>query len=152
MARVLASIQVKLGDLSVLWCTNHIKYVTLGHIFWLQSDIWYTLINRQLYRRSFGGPHLRCLNDTEAQYVLAKLHEGICENHSGIRTLAHRAYSQGFYWPTMKKDAKSYAKKWFNIDNMLPYLEYHLNALIQLQVLGRLHNGEYIQLVYSQSV
>ena len=30
----------------------------------------------------------------------------------------------------MKKDAKSYAKKWFNIDNMLPYLEYHLNALI----------------------
>ncbi|RVX12437.1 Transposon Ty3-I Gag-Pol polyprotein [Vitis vinifera] len=32
--------------------------------------------------RSFTGPYLRCLGHSEAQYVLAELHEGICGNHS----------------------------------------------------------------------
>nr|CAN78757.1 hypothetical protein VITISV_035650 [Vitis vinifera] len=51
-------------------------------------------------------------NTIEAtQYVLAELHEGICGNHSGGRSLAHRAHSQGYYWPTMKKDAAAYVKR-----------------------------------------
>ena len=43
----------------------------------------FTLIGDCLYRRSFGGQHLRCLDSTEAQYVLAELHEGMCGNHAG---------------------------------------------------------------------
>ena len=43
----------------------------------------FTLIGDCLYRRSFGGPHLRCLDSMEAQYVLAELHEGMCCNHAG---------------------------------------------------------------------
>nr|CAN83045.1 hypothetical protein VITISV_015525 [Vitis vinifera] len=68
----------------------------------------FTLIGGHLYKRSFTGPYLRCLGHSEAQYVLAELHEGICGNHSGGRSLAHRAHSQGYYWPTMKKDAAAY--------------------------------------------
>ncbi|RVW89210.1 Retrovirus-related Pol polyprotein from transposon 17.6 [Vitis vinifera] len=64
-----------------------------------------------LYKRSFTGPYLRCLGHSEAQYVLAELHEGICGNHTGGRSLAHRAHSQGYYWPTMKKDAAAYVQK-----------------------------------------
>nr|CAN74304.1 hypothetical protein VITISV_013003 [Vitis vinifera] len=71
----------------------------------------FTIIGGHLYKRSFTGPYLRCLSQSEAQYVLAELHEGICENHSGGRSLAHRAHSQGYYWPTMKKDAAAYVKK-----------------------------------------
>ncbi|RVX09468.1 hypothetical protein CK203_015471 [Vitis vinifera] len=71
----------------------------------------FTLIGGHLYKRSFTGPYLRCLGHLEAQYVLAELHEGICGNHSGRRSLAHRAHSQGYYWPTMKKDAAAYVKK-----------------------------------------
>ncbi|RVW19914.1 hypothetical protein CK203_114481 [Vitis vinifera] len=52
---------------------------------------------------------------SEAQYVLAELHEGICGNHSGGRSLAHRAHSQGYYWPTMKKDAAAYVKNVINV-------------------------------------
>nr|CAN67947.1 hypothetical protein VITISV_002483 [Vitis vinifera] len=48
---------------------------------------------------------------TRALYVLAELHEGVCGNHSGGRSLAHRAHLQGYYWPTMKKDATAYVKK-----------------------------------------
>ena len=71
----------------------------------------FTLIGGHLYKRSFTGPYLRCLNHSEALYVLAKLHEEVCGNHSGGRSLAHRAHSQGYYWPTMKKDAAAYVKK-----------------------------------------
>nr|CAN66079.1 hypothetical protein VITISV_018658 [Vitis vinifera] len=52
-----------------------------------------------------------CLNEPEAKYVLAELHEGVCDNHPSERTLAHRAYTQGYYWPTMKQDAESYVKR-----------------------------------------
>nr|CAN72897.1 hypothetical protein VITISV_003776 [Vitis vinifera] len=71
----------------------------------------FTLIGGHLYKRSFTGPYLRCLGQSEAQYVLAELHEGICGNHSGGRSLAHKAHSQGYYWPTMKKDAAAYVKR-----------------------------------------
>ena len=49
----------------------------------------FTLIGGHLYKRSFTGPYLRCLGHSEAQYVLAELHEGVCGNHSGGRYLAH---------------------------------------------------------------
>ncbi|RVW28794.1 hypothetical protein CK203_108249 [Vitis vinifera] len=35
----------------------------------------FTLIGGHLYKRSFTGPYLRCLGHSEAQYVLAELHE-----------------------------------------------------------------------------
>ena len=48
----------------------------------------FTLINDQLYKRSLEGSYLKCLSQPEVKYVLAKLHEGVCENHPGRRTLA----------------------------------------------------------------
>ena len=71
----------------------------------------FTLIGGDLYRRSFGGPYLRCLIQPEIQYVLSELHEGVCCNHSGGRTLAHWVHSQGYYWPTIKQDAEIYVRK-----------------------------------------
>ncbi|RVW60648.1 hypothetical protein CK203_048847 [Vitis vinifera] len=68
----------------------------------------FTLIGGHLYKWSFIGPYLRCLNHLEVLYVLTELHEGVCGNHSGGRSLAYRAHSQGYYWPTMKKDAAAY--------------------------------------------
>ncbi|RVW31532.1 hypothetical protein CK203_087975 [Vitis vinifera] len=55
-----------------------------------------------LYKRSFTGPYLRCLGHSEAQYVLAELHEGICGNHSED-DLWHIELIRKDYWPTMKK-------------------------------------------------
>ena len=71
----------------------------------------FTLIGDNLYWRSFGGPYLKCLNNAETQYVLAELHEGICGNRIEGQTIAHRAHSQGYYWPTMKQDVVNYVKK-----------------------------------------
>ncbi|RVW24435.1 hypothetical protein CK203_093227 [Vitis vinifera] len=71
----------------------------------------FTLIKGHLYKRSFIGPYLRCLGHSEAQYVLAELHEEYAEIIRWGRSLAHRAHSQGYYWPTMKKDAAAYVKR-----------------------------------------
>ena len=71
----------------------------------------FTLIGDDLYKRSFGGLYLRCLIQPEIQYVLSELHEGVCGNHSGGRTPAHRAHSQGYYWPTMRQDVEIYVRK-----------------------------------------
>ena len=43
--------------------------------------------------------------------MLAELHEGICCNHPDGRTLAHKAHTQGYHWPTMKSDAADYVRK-----------------------------------------
>ena len=71
----------------------------------------FSLVNGQLYKRSLGGSYLKCLTPEQSQYVLAKLHEGICGNHPRGRTLAHKAHTQGYYWPTMRADAANYTKK-----------------------------------------
>ncbi|XP_024039207.1 uncharacterized protein LOC112097847 [Citrus clementina] len=70
----------------------------------------YTLLDEVLYHRGFTLPLLRCVNDEEADYVLREIHEGICGNHSGARTLAFKALRQGYFWPTMHQDAKKMAK------------------------------------------
>ena len=43
----------------------------------------FSLVDELLYKRSLGGPYLKCLTPEQGQYVLAELHEGICRNHSG---------------------------------------------------------------------
>ena len=48
----------------------------------------FSMIDGQLYKRSLGGLYLMCLTPEQGQYVLAELHEGICRNHSGGKTLA----------------------------------------------------------------
>lgn len=60
--------------------------------YWLSAD-------RKLYRRSFGGPYLLCLHPKKVGELLAKLHDGIYGSHVGGRLLAHRAMTQGFWWP-----------------------------------------------------
>ncbi|KAM1545223.1 hypothetical protein ACFX10_045593 [Malus domestica] len=65
----------------------------------------YLIINDQLYKRGFNLPYLRCLTPTEAETVLREIHEGVCEDHAGSRSLAHKAFRQGYYWPTLHQDA-----------------------------------------------
>ena len=39
------------------------------------------------------------------------MHEGICGNHIEARTLARKTLRQGYYWPTMLKDATVLVRK-----------------------------------------
>ena len=57
--------------------------------------------NQKLYKRSFSGPYLLCVHPELTELLLEELHEGICESHTGDRSLAHRAITQGYWWPNM---------------------------------------------------
>ncbi|XP_065049063.1 uncharacterized protein LOC135679343 [Musa acuminata AAA Group] len=76
-----------------------------------RTHAWYSKESGRLYKRSFTYPLLRCLEPDEAQTVLAKTHEGVCGEHIGGRTLAHKILRQGYYWPTMCWDAKTYVQR-----------------------------------------
>ena len=70
----------------------------------------FILIKDVLYKRGLSRPYLRCLVPEEAKYVMREVHEGICRNHSGARSLVHKLIKAGYYWPTIQKDAEAYVK------------------------------------------
>uniref|UniRef100_A0A2N9FUL1 RNase H type-1 domain-containing protein n=1 Tax=Fagus sylvatica TaxID=28930 RepID=A0A2N9FUL1_FAGSY len=72
--------------------------------FWVSKD-------SKLYKRSFSGPYLLCVHPDIVEDLLYEIHEGICGSHTGGRSLAHRALTQGYWWPYMQKDAVNYVKK-----------------------------------------
>ena len=92
----------------------------------------FSLIDGQLFKQSLGGPYLKCLTPEQSQYVLAELHEGICGNHFDGRTLAHRAHTQGYYWPTMKADAADYTRKCDRRQRLAPILKSPVQDLISI--------------------
>ena len=47
----------------------------------------------------------------DANYMLREVHEGICGNHIGARSLAAKTLRQGYYWPTILKDVTELVKK-----------------------------------------
>ena len=61
----------------------------------------YMILNGRLYKRGYAMLYLRCLRLDEAEYVMREIHEGVCGNHSGKRSLAQKVLRQGFYWPTI---------------------------------------------------
>ena len=64
-----------------------------------------------LYKRGFFTPFLKCIVGEDTEYVLREVHEGICGNHIGARALAGKVLRQGYYWPTILKDATDLVKK-----------------------------------------
>ena len=58
--------------------------------YWLSED-------HKLHKRFFLGPYLLCVHPDQTESLLEKMHEGICGSHTGGRSLAHRAITQG-YW------------------------------------------------------
>ena len=66
----------------------------------------YIIIDGVLYRRGYTLPFLRCLDADDVDYILREVHERVCGNHSGARSLAYKALRQGYFWLTMHQDAQ----------------------------------------------
>ena len=71
----------------------------------------FTVHRGTLYKRGFSTPILKCVGKEYANYILREVHKGICGNHIGARTLAGKTLRQGYYWPTMLKDATKLVRK-----------------------------------------
>ena len=71
----------------------------------------YFLSGETLYKRSFDGTLLRCLNAEEAQRVIKEVHEGSCGSHSNGQNMARKIMRAGYYWSTIESDCISYVRK-----------------------------------------
>ena len=64
-----------------------------------------------LYRRSFDGVFLRCLDNEEATRALHEAHSGTCGAHQFGAKLHFQIKRMGYYWPMMVKNSMDYAKR-----------------------------------------
>jgi len=91
--------------------TPIVRYLKEG---WLLEDITETrkiqirvarfiIIDNVLYKRGYSLSYLRCASLEEVDYVLHEIHEIICENHAGARSLVGKVLRAGYYWPTLQK-------------------------------------------------
>ncbi|KAL0433284.1 UNVERIFIED_CONTAM: hypothetical protein Slati_2662700 [Sesamum latifolium] len=101
------------------WRTPIIRWIDEGH---LPGDRWETtkiktrairflMQEGMLYKKSFTHPLLRCLSQEEGLHVLKEIHDGCCGSHIGTWALANKALRVGYFWPTMKQDARYLVNK-----------------------------------------
>ncbi|KAJ0909268.1 putative nucleotidyltransferase, Ribonuclease H [Helianthus annuus] len=120
------------------WMTPIIKFLRDGILpegEWAARKIrvkalQYELIGEELYRRSYLGPSLKCIDMEEAEYVIREMHEGICGMHSGPRTVVRRAMNAGFYWPRMYETTSEEIKKCDNCQVHAPMTHQHKHPMV----------------------
>ena len=70
----------------------------------------FTILNDILYKRGFFMPYLKCVDEDEAKYILEEIHEGVCGDHAGPKSLVSKVIWISYFWPTMQADAVELVK------------------------------------------
>ncbi|XP_015952451.1 uncharacterized protein LOC107476997 [Arachis duranensis] len=110
---------LEVSGLELEWMTPFIKYIKFDIIPKEEKEAKkirkevqnYTLVKNILYKRGISTPLLKCVSTSKTMEVLEEVHNGICGNHLGVRSLARKVIRAGFYWPTLQKDATEFIKK-----------------------------------------
>ncbi|GJZ68574.1 reverse transcriptase domain-containing protein [Tanacetum coccineum] len=71
----------------------------------------YVMEEGVLFKRSYLMPMLRCVGPLQANYVIREIHMGACSMHLKARSVVAKAIRQGYYWPTMHRDAREEIRK-----------------------------------------
>ncbi|KAK0573789.1 hypothetical protein LWI29_013579 [Acer saccharum] len=70
----------------------------------------YTILRGEFVRRGFSKVLQRCIFGEKTGEILKSVHSGVCGNHTGGKSLAHKVLRQGFYWPTLFAEAQRFAE------------------------------------------
>jgi hypothetical protein len=54
---------------------------------------------------------LRCLEKEDVERVLKELHDGPVGGHFAGETMTHNILREGYYWPTLFRDAHAYVRR-----------------------------------------
>ena len=79
--------------------------------FWLSED-------QKLCKRSFSGSYLLCIHPEASKLLLEELYEGICGSHTGERSLAYRAITQGYWCQTCKRKHWNIRRSAINVKDL----------------------------------
>ena len=69
------------------------------------------ILNDILYKKGFSMPYLKCVDEEEAKYILEEIHERVCGDHTGPRSLVSKVVIIGYFWPIMQVDTRELVKK-----------------------------------------
>ena len=94
-----------------------------------------------LYKRGFFTSILKCIAGKDIEYVLREVHKCICGNHIGARALAGKVLRQGYYWPTIRKDATDLVKKCRICQEHAKISRLPSKPLTSIQALGPSNSG-----------
>ncbi|KAK3005789.1 hypothetical protein RJ639_016874 [Escallonia herrerae] len=114
-----SQIEVETIEQEPCWMDMIITYLSTGELPSERHDARnlrvkaarYALVEGTLYKKSFSLTYLKCLRPSESIYALQEVHEGIYGQHLGGRTLAQKILRQGYYWPTMQRDAIEFTRR-----------------------------------------
>ena len=56
-------------------------------------------------------PYLKCIDESEAKYILEEVREGIYGDHTGPRSLVSKTIKTGYFYPTMQKVAREFIER-----------------------------------------
>ncbi|XP_021971125.2 uncharacterized protein LOC110866085 [Helianthus annuus] len=95
------------------WMTPIIQYLQEGILPESKAEarkiqnkaLHYEMNDGILYRKSYLGPLLRCVDPQDANYLIREIHEGIYGIHAGPRMVVAKIMNAGYYWPGMHVDA-----------------------------------------------
>ena len=71
----------------------------------------FTIINRELYKRSVTTVLQRCVEPEEGEKILRDIHQGECGHHASSRAIVAKAFRYGFYWPSALQQAEDIVRK-----------------------------------------
>jgi len=71
----------------------------------------YTIINKELYKRSVTEVLQRCVEPAEGKEMLLEIHQGECGHHCSSRALVAKVFRHGFYWPTALTNAEEIVRR-----------------------------------------
>ena len=57
----------------------------------------FTILNNTLYKRGFSMPYLKYVDEEEAKYILEEIHEGVCGDHVGPKSLVSKVIRTGYF-------------------------------------------------------
>ncbi|GKD33438.1 reverse transcriptase domain-containing protein, partial [Tanacetum coccineum] len=66
----------------------------------------YVMEEGVLFKKSYLAPMLRCVRQLQANYIIREVHKGAYGMHARSRSVVAKIMRQGYYWPTMHRDAK----------------------------------------------
>ncbi|XP_021986466.1 uncharacterized protein LOC110882870 [Helianthus annuus] len=92
----------------------------------------YQMVDGILYRKSYLGPLLRCVNPEDANYLIREVHEGICGIHVGPRMVVAKVMNVGYYWPGMHLDTVKALRKCSGCQRHVPKTMRPKNELVSI--------------------
>ncbi|XP_047330988.1 uncharacterized protein LOC124934495 [Impatiens glandulifera] len=110
----------------------------------------YVVVAGCLYRRSFDGQNMLCVDQAESTTIMEEVHAGNCGSHMNGMALAKKVLRLGYFWQNLEQDCIAFVKKchqcqiYANLKHTLASLLYNMTSpwpfsTWGIDIIGKIH-------------